>query len=137
MSSRLRALVAGLCCVMLGSFGPGCSHMPARGEPTEDDCAGARSQRTVGTVTALTGGAAMVTGAALIATAPKHSSSLAIEVDGSQVGGLAAILGGVVLVVVGGVIATAPSTAISRCQAADECRSGLIDACNLLNEPRP
>ncbi len=134
MSHRLRSLVAGLSAATLASFGPGCSHMPAKGEPSPDDCAGARSQRTVGTVLGLTGAAALGTGVGLVATTSNPPNSWP---DAKELGGGAAIAVGAVLTLVGVGIAGAPSTAIYRCKAAGDCRSGRIDACNLLKEPPP
>ncbi len=130
MSPRLRSLFACLSAVALGSFGPGCSHMPVKGEPSADDCAGANSQTTVGTVLGLTGVAAIGTGTGLM-LAQRGSEY------GSAVGGAAAVVGGVVLGIVGLSMVGAASKARDRCKAAEECRSGSIDACNLLKEPLP
>ncbi len=137
MSSCLRSLVAVLSAVMLASLEPGCSHMPVKGEPSPDDCARARSQRTAGTVLGMTGVVAVGTGMVLLATNQHHSTGFGVSIDGRDVGGAAAILGGAILTLVGVGIAGAPLTAISRCNAAEGCRSGLIAACNLLDEPRP
>ncbi len=126
MPFRLSSSVAVLSCGTLMSLGLGCSHLSVKGQPpTAEDCAGARTQTTVGTVLALTGLASVVTGFVLIATTPEpRSRFIDGQVEGTAVGGFGALVGGALLGVVGSSLVGAAAAAKDQCRPAEACRGG-------------